>query len=561
MEFTDEELLLLENLTYIDNTFRRAIGEEIYIQDYETVGEYLAQFTPEILERLKSYGDAEVDGGLASGSEWAAMIQCMQSNQNICNLRIDGQNSLMHSGGSKMNTICFVKPDGTAIVAFRGTLDANEWADNAYGLDAIDTECQKEALNYIEQLEYTDITVVGHSKGGNKAQYVGVLSDKVTYALSFDGQGFSQEFLDTYWAEIAENAGKVNCYSLSTDFVHILLYRLPGAQQNYVMAGRDVNGVAQNHSPNAFFQFTDEGLSINGVGKPEFPIKKEDPSLTMLHEFTTFVLNIADKEQKAELSAYVGGLLAQLMGGGSSDETMEYVFSDPDALAIIVAYLVKYMETYNIGGDEVLDLMEAIGLGDLVDKFNFDILGVDLGDTLGWVLDYICRVLSDGDEDKAKQWILQEILNRFTDYDIDVKGLWKKIENSYEEIGNFDKETAREDATLKTGRIMDYSKKTYDMLMETAKEFEGKNLPDVSGWKNYASEPWYSALMVEIAVRGINHYSEKLSEANLEHKKEIERIFTEVYDTDTQEAQSLQNARTSIINLYRLLSLVAESVG
>lgn len=37
---------------------------------------------------------------------------------------------------------------------------------------------------------YDSITVTGHSKGGNKAQYVTVLSDKVDRCISMDGQGF-----------------------------------------------------------------------------------------------------------------------------------------------------------------------------------------------------------------------------------------------------------------------------------------------------------------------------------------------------------------------------------
>ena len=56
--------------------------------------------------------------------------------------------------------------------------------------------------DYIENLPYDSITVAGHSKGGNKAQYVTVLSDKVDRCISMDGQGFSQEFIDKYYAEI-----------------------------------------------------------------------------------------------------------------------------------------------------------------------------------------------------------------------------------------------------------------------------------------------------------------------------------------------------------------------
>lgn len=61
-----------------------------------------------------------------------------------------------------------------------------------------DTIQQERAAEYINNLPLkygNDLTVSGHSKGGNKAQYVTIVTDRVERCLSQDGQGFSPEFL------------------------------------------------------------------------------------------------------------------------------------------------------------------------------------------------------------------------------------------------------------------------------------------------------------------------------------------------------------------------------
>ena len=69
MDISVEELLLLENLTYIDSNFREAIGKDLDIASYKTVGQMLDQFTPEVKDKLIQCGDQTVDGGLTSGYE------------------------------------------------------------------------------------------------------------------------------------------------------------------------------------------------------------------------------------------------------------------------------------------------------------------------------------------------------------------------------------------------------------------------------------------------------------------------------------------------------------
>src|SRR5699024_6249914 len=129
--------------------------------------------------------------------KWAAIIRQIKNDADLYSLDIVDKDD-------SVPALCFNDPDdpGHAVVVFRGTSGKDEWIDNAIGLGVSDTERQKAALDYIENLPYDNITVAGHSKGGNKAQYVTVLSDKVDRCISMDGQGFSQEFIDKYYAEI-----------------------------------------------------------------------------------------------------------------------------------------------------------------------------------------------------------------------------------------------------------------------------------------------------------------------------------------------------------------------
>ena len=580
MDISVEELLLLENLTYIDDNFRKAIGKDLNLASYDSLGKLLDQFTPEVMDKLMQCGDQAVDGGLTSGYEWAAMIQSMKNNPNLYALKIDRESTAMHGGDAgKTKAICFVKPDGKAIVAFRGTLDENEWADNVYGMSAVDTRAQREALYYIESLKYDDITVIGHSKGGNKAQYVGILSDKVTAAISFDGQGFSKEFLETYSEEIRRNSGKVSCYSLSTDFVHGLLYALPGAQQYFVKPGRDVSSVGENHSPSAFFEFTvpnffGELLGKFGVplgvtlkeenGKPFFPyVSEEDPSMTMLHQFTTFVLNNASAEQKEELSQYLGGMLALFLKSVPEDQKdahmkvcLEYINSNPEPLGTTIAYLLKYMEVNQVDGSKVAGMVDA-----LFGNFFSGLLNTPLGAyLLNKLLDYMHGNLTDGKKNVLGQQVLQKLLD-LLHIDINAAALWDSIESAYGQIGDIDPKNACAEGTIRSSHTMDYSRRNLDVMITAANLFRQSPVPDVSQWTDYASEPWYHELPVSRVIRSVGQFGEELEQRNLTYKGKFERVFSDIGAADAASAKAVSAACSEMQLTGRQLSVLANLIG
>ena len=198
MSLTDEQLMLLEQLTYMDTDVANEASVSLNT-NAKTVQEFIQPFldNPDALKNLENSTRDSISGGVMQGSEWAAIIREVENDPELMQLEMDVNYTSQKD--KTIDNIVFTEPNGDpnkAIVAFRGTLDGTEWNDNFLGFNTTDTECQQEALRFINGLPYNDITVIGHSKGGNKAQYCTLLSDKVTYCLSMDGQGFSPEFID-----------------------------------------------------------------------------------------------------------------------------------------------------------------------------------------------------------------------------------------------------------------------------------------------------------------------------------------------------------------------------
>ena len=130
-----------------------------------------------------------------------------------------------------------------------------------------DTPCQQESLDYIEntlgyyvngnyvgdsQKPYKTLTVSGHSKGGNRAQYVTITSCIVDKCVSFDGQGFSMEFLEKYKDEVLKRSDKIISISCEYDFVNCLFYPLPIPVENRIYLAApylSVGNFPKYHSP------------------------------------------------------------------------------------------------------------------------------------------------------------------------------------------------------------------------------------------------------------------------------------------------------------------------
>ena len=120
----------------------------------------------------------------------------------------------------------FADGSSEAVVAFRGTTTGREWLDNFTAADQADGAHQAAARKYLDALDlsgYETVTLTGHSKGGNKAMYCAVASDAANRCVSFDGQGFSDAFMEKYADRIAGRRDQIENHCAGGDYINVLL--------------------------------------------------------------------------------------------------------------------------------------------------------------------------------------------------------------------------------------------------------------------------------------------------------------------------------------------------
>lgn len=576
MYLTDEQIMLLEQLTYLTDDVADAAG--VLLGPYDSVEDLLQQFDDDALQRLEDPGNPDSTKDYTGGKKWAAIIRQIKSDPDLYSLDIVNKDD-------SVPAICFNDPDDPehAVVVFRGTSGKDEWIDNAIGLGVSDTERQKAALDYIENLPYDSITVAGHSKGGNKAQYVTVLSDKVDRCISMDGQGFSQVFLDKYYAEIRKKGHCIKNYYLEGDFVSILMFPAPGADQICIDGDDSVIG-AENHCPSSFYQFyqDEEGrwhIRSDGDGNTTLLPGTREDVMVYLHEFTTFIINVMPEEERESAGDYIGHILALVFVSETHfdvdgkvytpDKLVEYMLSDPDMLSKVLAYFIKYVETYNVSEDEIRSLAEVFGVTELLGeieesaKENDKTLSQLISDA-GGLLNLIIDQIRDGKDDPiigVLLWFANGWLGEKLGTEIDLPELWKKIEAEYQSIPEFDVDTARRDAVCKEGKIRDFSERTYGILMNAIAAVEADTYGSVSGWMRYAGEEWYDTLFIPNAIGGINAYFERVSEISRICRGSVERIYDQADQADRRNAGRLRQATEELRKLRQKIEQKAAELG
>lgn len=224
---TYEELILLDNLIYLQWDAEK---DEELINIIDSI-----LYNEELDELIDNMGKGNCTIKLPK-SEWVNILEQIKSKRNLKELKI--KNIYNYKDG--MRVACFIDGENNATVVFRGTATIEEWDDNGQGAYEYDTLEQINALNYINSLEFDNITVTGHSKGGNKAQYVAVLSSKVIKCISVNGQGFSNEFINKYKEEIYKNKSKIICINSKYDYVNCLFNSIEG-ECHYIQTDFQIN--------------------------------------------------------------------------------------------------------------------------------------------------------------------------------------------------------------------------------------------------------------------------------------------------------------------------------
>ena len=125
-------------------------------------------------------------------------------------------------------------------VAFMGT-NSGEWVDNGIGLSGKVTSTQQQDqaeayYNYVVEKNHWDVNkpdilhLTGHSKGGNKVQFIVMnskYSDLITDANSIDGQSMSQEAMADMRRRLGDEEferrrNKLYSFAAAEDYVNVL---------------------------------------------------------------------------------------------------------------------------------------------------------------------------------------------------------------------------------------------------------------------------------------------------------------------------------------------------
>ena len=257
---------------------------------------------------------------------------------------------ILSKSGSSVCT--FTNDRGEVYVIFRGTGDG-EWIDNGEGLSGIPekntyitygkggvptsysmtdndyaTDSQTEALNRFNLLaaencwdKDTHIIISGHSKGGNKAQFITMHSDIIDECYSFDGQGFSPEAIEQLkertGAEFETRRRKIASISADNDYVSVLgLPIMPEEQRYYLESSYGIHHMeAILETDGRLRPFCDQGsLSryVESVSKELMSIRptlRKHATLGIMNIFQRYpVEEAAEGSDTVSLSETIAGL-------------------------------------------------------------------------------------------------------------------------------------------------------------------------------------------------------------------------------------------------------------
>ena len=296
-KLTYEELILLDNLIYLKLNVK---------EDEKLIDIVNKILTNEDLDNIiDNIGDCSLK---MAKNEWINILEQIINEPNLRKLRIKSVDNYKHG----MRFVCFADEKNNATVVFRGTTTKKEWDDNGKGAYEFDTLEQIDALNYINSLEYNDITVTGHSKGGNKAQYVTVLSSKIMNCISVNGQGFSNEFINKYKEEININKSKIIGINSKYDYVNCLFNSIEG-KCHYIQTDFQINPLYY-HKCNIL-------LNENGVLKQN---TNEATISKIINDFSmSLISDLPEDIQNLIINGIIGVIELVLCKGESKDNILK----------------------------------------------------------------------------------------------------------------------------------------------------------------------------------------------------------------------------------------------
>lgn len=514
MALTEEQMLMLNNLIYLKD-----------FSNSKNQNRSIGQILDDISDKMNSKGGYKFNNP-PSDDEWKQIVQIARNDEELSGMYVCRTMDNKNSGGRAMCVTSSPSADGEhypegteSYVVFAGT-GKNEWRDDAVAATETDSPYQEEAYEFVENLpeDLQDITVSGHSKGGNKAMYVTVRSDRVKECYAYDGEGFSQEFVDKYKEEIEKKRVNIHLRCHYRDYVNLLLISIAGDIKYYVNEqGIDKNSeksVGEYHRPDLMFRRDKDGNIVYEMA----PDGEQDFTMQFMHEFVIYLMKHAPKGELVVAMSVFGELLQKLVSGkGQVNEEILEKYGK-DGAEIILKYLIAFLQEYKRENPVQFDLnFDAIY--QLIMKF-FGVKGVALAALIYEILksDNLYRLAA----------IVQYIYN----------------------------------AVDGGSTIRDFSASTKERLLSMAKEVEEEKWYDVTRWDCwYRLEKSVGHLNIDYYAENINTYYRKLIDINGASCRDIEKIFDKVYEIDSRCGGKIRDSHATMEKLSQKLKSLSDSIS
>ncbi len=358
---TNQDMLLLSSIAYTD------------IASVSNKGKTLGEVVEELKNSLAHSGNSKVfdeDGNITADGikelrrngfnfrtvdddAFSKMFNEILNDENLYTLTIlDSANQ--NDGYVSASTYGHLDENGmlkeNATVVYMGTGSATGWEDNAYSLYQPDTKMQKAAYDYLLRQqdvlsEYSSnpdevhVSVTGHSKGGNLAMYSTIKSSQdenledgtiiVDNCVSFNGQGFNDEFIEENQELIDNSKAKITAINTYFDSVSALLNPVAGTTWNVAAeitkSPMDENGnIHINNKDQLGGMFWDghchtamyKAVSGNN-GEDTWTVCNKSAMADAIASVCDAVENISDIENKKFLANVLAGVFIDIFCGGN----------------------------------------------------------------------------------------------------------------------------------------------------------------------------------------------------------------------------------------------------
>ncbi len=325
-------------------------------------------------------------------------------------------------------------------VAYRGTSDG-EWVDNPYAYAGIGSPQQKEALDYFDHVveEYNltssqNLTITGHSKGGNDAQYTtlnseyGYLIDK---CISIDGQGFSPEAIiamkKQYGREYYdEQLAKMYSICGENDYVNPQGGKVIKEDHTYYIPTPNAEGFGDYHEIAFLFQNGELGeLDPNGQG----PLGEYAAKLSEM------ILQLPE-EQRAECAMSIMALCEKFMGKEYTDVGINGEWADEEDVLGFIVYGVPTI-LQSVGTEEGMEVVTSL-LGDMIQKYYDEngflkTVGMAYGVSLATVV-LGPWVITIGGSVYRNAWMIESVINKIKSVKEFTKEVGQNLDELYQSV-------------------------------------------------------------------------------------------------------------------------------